>query len=103
SFESIAHMLILQRNEAIEENRTSYYFTLEQFEDLKDRLIRATRNDRRKIPGLPEHRVDTIIYALIAIERVLIASGIRNVAWSRYSLKEGAALKQLRNSDQGSC
>lgn len=103
SFESIAHMLMLQHNEPIQQNCTSHYFTLEHFEDLKDRLMRIPRHVRRNIPGLPEHRVDTIIYALIAIERVLVASGIRTLAWSRYSLKEGAAIRELRATDHGNC
>jgi exopolyphosphatase/pppGpp-phosphohydrolase len=43
------------------------------------------------VHGIPPHRVDTLPYALIAVERVLIAGGIRDMAWSRNALKEGAA------------
>jgi exopolyphosphatase/pppGpp-phosphohydrolase len=50
------------------------------------------------VPGLPEHRVDTIPYALIQIERVLLAGGIRELAWSRFALKEGAAARMTRTS-----
>jgi exopolyphosphatase/pppGpp-phosphohydrolase len=52
-----------------------------------------TRAERLLVPGLPEHRVDTLPYALIAIDRVLTAGGIRDMAWSRYALKEGAAAR----------
>jgi exopolyphosphatase/pppGpp-phosphohydrolase len=50
------------------------------------------------VPGLPEHRVDTIPYALIAIDRVLAAGSIRELAWSRYALKEGAAYTSSASS-----
>ncbi|MGV3637445.1 MAG: hypothetical protein ACO1NQ_07330, partial [Flavobacteriales bacterium] len=58
----------------------------------KDRLLRLNRTERLVQPGLPEFRVDTLPYALIAIDRVLVAGGIRDLVWSRYALKEGAAV-----------
>ena len=39
--------------------------------------------------GIP---VYMCLYALIAIDRVLAAGGIRDMVWSRYALKEGAAV-----------
>ena len=54
-----------------------------------------TREERLRVPGLPEHRVETIPYALISIERVLIAGEIRELAWSKYALKEGAAARMI--------
>ncbi len=97
SFESIAAMLSAIVNEQIQVDQRSYSFTTDRFEELKDRLFRLSREERSASPGLPAHRVDTIIYAFIAIDRVLVASGIRDMAWSRYSLKEGAAIRELRN------
>ncbi len=91
SFDSLARML------APEEDHTepSITFDHDVCLDLKDRLLRMDRAQRLAVEGLPEHRVDTILYALIAMERVLLAGGIRQVAWSRYSLKEGAAWRLL--------
>ena len=66
------------------------------FDALKDRLLRMDRAERLQVPGLPEHRVDTLPYALVQIERVLNAGGIRDLAWSRFALKEGAAARQLQ-------
>ena len=98
SFESIAAMLGSAVNKEITIDQRSYSFSADRFEELKDRLFRLTREGRSNFPGLPAHRIDTIIYALIAIDRVLVASGIRELAWSGYSLKEGAAIRELRGA-----
>jgi exopolyphosphatase/pppGpp-phosphohydrolase len=69
-------------------------FTHIAFDALKDRLMGMSRAERLAVPGLPDYRVDTIPYALIAIERVLMR-GITALRWSRYALKEGAAARIL--------
>ena len=73
----------------------SLAFSVPLFNALKDRLLRMTRVERLAVPGLPEHRVDTIVYALIQVERVLLAGEIRELARSRYALKEGAAARAM--------
>ena len=97
SFESIAPMLASIGGEAIPGDQLAYHFSADRFEELKWQFFRLTRTERSKFPGLPAHRIDTIIYAMIAIDRVLVAGGIRELAWSRYSLKEGAAIRDMRN------
>ncbi len=71
-------------------------FSAQVFDELEDRLLRMNRAERMALPGLPEHRVDTIVYALIQVERVLSAGAIRELAWSRYALKEGAAAQAMQ-------
>jgi exopolyphosphatase/pppGpp-phosphohydrolase len=75
----------------LSDDATTLAFSAEEFDSLKDQLLRLDREARLRVPGLPEHRVDTILYALVQIERVLLAGGIRELAWSKYALKEGAA------------
>ncbi|MEO8588853.1 MAG: hypothetical protein ABI432_05745 [Flavobacteriales bacterium] len=95
SFDSLATMFAAENNTPLPPDTLMLEFSALQFDALRDRLLRMTRNERLAVPGLPEHRVDTIPYALIAIERVLMAGGIRDMAWSRYALKEGAAMRML--------
>jgi len=71
-------------------------FSAMEFDAISDRLLRMDREERMCVPGLPEHRVDTLPYALIAIERVLTAGAIRDLAWSKYALKEGAAFRMMQ-------
>lgn len=91
SFDSLATMIAAENSAPLPPDTLTLEFSALQFDALRDRLLRMTRDERLVVPGLPEHRVDTIPYALIAIERVLVAGGIRDMAWSRYALKEGAA------------
>jgi exopolyphosphatase/guanosine-5'-triphosphate,3'-diphosphate pyrophosphatase len=92
SFDTLAAILAHERGTPIGPGTTTLSFTAGEFDDLKDRLLRMDRTERLRVPGLPPHRVDTLPYALVQIDRVLLAGGIRELAWSRYSLKEGAAL-----------
>ncbi|MBX2974009.1 MAG: hypothetical protein KF797_12975, partial [Flavobacteriales bacterium] len=91
SFDSLAAMIAVERSTAITPDQRTLAFSALEFDALKDRLLRMDRAARLLQPGLPEYRVDTLPYALIAIDRVLTAGGIRDMAWSRYALKEGAA------------
>ncbi|MCB0790963.1 MAG: hypothetical protein H6595_00230 [Flavobacteriales bacterium] len=96
SFDSLARIIANERGEGITEDATSLSFTAAEFQALGDRILRMGRNERLRLPGLPEHRADTIGLALIAIDRVVAAGGIRELTWSRYALKEGAAARALR-------
>lgn len=91
SFDTLANIMAVEQGSTLAAETTTMRFTALAFDAVKERLLRMPRAERITVPGLPEHRVDTIPYALIQIERVLIAGGIRELAWSRYALKEGAA------------
>lgn len=93
SFDTLAAVITNERGTELSPDALTLAFSALEFDALRDRLLRLPRAERLRIPGLPEHRVDTIPYALIAIERVLTAGGIRDLAWSRYALKEGAAAR----------
>ncbi|MEO8066193.1 MAG: hypothetical protein ABI599_00735 [Flavobacteriales bacterium] len=95
SFDSLAAMVSASKDVDIDAAATSLGFSALEFDALKDRLMLMSREERLRVPGLPEHRVDTIAIALIAIERVLLAGGIRDLRWSKYALKEGAAAQLI--------
>ncbi|MBL7962947.1 MAG: hypothetical protein JNM31_03795 [Flavobacteriales bacterium] len=95
SFDSLARMVCAARGEALEQGTTALTFTAQEFDALKEQLMELDRSARLNMPGLPEHRVDTMAYALVAIDRVLLAGGIRDMLWSAYALKEGAAVRLL--------
>jgi exopolyphosphatase/guanosine-5'-triphosphate,3'-diphosphate pyrophosphatase len=97
SFDSLARIVSSERGQAIGPEQNSIDLTALEFSLLKDRLIRMTRTERLGVRGLPEHRVDTISYALILIEQVL-AHDVDLVRWSRYALKEGAAWRALKEA-----
>ena len=94
SFDSLARVVAAERGEVDAAERSGSVITTLEFSLLKDRLMRLSRKERLKLPGLPEHRVDTIGFALIAIERVM-ALGVGTIRYSKHALKEGAAWRQL--------
>ena len=93
SFDTLAAIMAHERGLQLSLSDTTLSFSAHDFDRVKDRLMRLPRAERLSVPGLPAHRVDTVTFALIQIERVLLAGGIRELAWSRYALKEGAALR----------
>ena len=95
SFDSLADMVARTRGDRLPSDALTLAFSDLEFAQLKDALMRMDRDARSQVPGLPAHRVDHIAYGLVAIERVLTAGNIRDLAWSRYALKEGAAWRTL--------
>ncbi|MBV6406153.1 MAG: Exopolyphosphatase [Flavobacteriales bacterium] len=97
SFDSLAALAARARGNELPADALTCTFDDEVFAQLKDGLMRMDRRERSALPGLPAHRVDHFAHALVAIERVLTAGGIRELAWSRYALKEGAAWRALND------
>ena len=95
SFDTLAHMIAAQRGKSINDDDITITFSNVEFDALKDGLLAMPRDERLRVPGMPEYRVDTIPLAMIAIERVTLR-GITEVRWSRYALKEGAAARSIR-------
>ncbi len=97
SFDSIAAMITAARNNNLADDAVALEFSALEFDALKETVQRLGRAERARCAGLPEYRVDTLPYALVAIDRVLSAGGIRDMAWSKYALKEGAAYRALNS------
>jgi exopolyphosphatase/guanosine-5'-triphosphate,3'-diphosphate pyrophosphatase len=94
SFDTVASMIAMERGTPLGEQEITLLFDHSEFDALKDRILPITKAQREQLPGLPAHRTDTIIPALMLIERVLL-HGIEQLRWSKYSLKEGAASRLL--------
>jgi exopolyphosphatase/guanosine-5'-triphosphate,3'-diphosphate pyrophosphatase len=92
SFDTLAAMVSAAAGRTLDPGAVTLAFDHIAFDALKDRLMAMTRAERALVPGLPEHRVDTVCHALIAMERVLMR-GITDLRWSKYALKEGAAAR----------
>lgn len=94
SFDTVASMIAMERGTLLGEQEITLLFDHSEFDALKDRILPMTKAQREQLPGLPAHRTDTIIPALMLIERVQL-HGIEQLRWSKYSLKEGAASRLL--------
>lgn len=94
SFDSIAALITAERGSPLSPAAVSLVFDTTEFDALKEKILPMTKVQRTLLPGLPAHRADTIIPALMLIERVLL-HGMVELCWSKYSLKEGAAARML--------
>ncbi|MCB0793329.1 MAG: hypothetical protein KDB88_01210 [Flavobacteriales bacterium] len=95
SFDSLAELVQRSRNGPDLGEGDQLTFEAGEFLEVKDRVLQLDRPQRSVLPGLPAYRVDTFPIALLLIDRVLNAGQIRQLAWSRYALKEGAAYELL--------
>jgi exopolyphosphatase/guanosine-5'-triphosphate,3'-diphosphate pyrophosphatase len=72
-----------------------YALDEERLLDALDRLSRLPREARHSVPGLPEHRVDSIVAAGVVLSSVLRLSGHDGLHLSSYGIREGVALQSL--------
>jgi exopolyphosphatase/guanosine-5'-triphosphate,3'-diphosphate pyrophosphatase len=82
---------------SILEGKTEYQFNLNDFNFIYDLLLKSTKEQRTKMEGLVEMRVDMIVVSSILVQFVLSSFNIKQMRLSTYSLKEGM-LYQLLNS-----
>ncbi|MCO6483168.1 MAG: hypothetical protein J5I62_10280 [Flavobacteriales bacterium] len=100
SFDTIARLIALERGTPSGPGAFGSTFSTAEFDALKDKVFALGHDQRAAMPGIPGHRVDTIIPALLLVERVLL-HGVQQVHWSKYSLKEGVAARLLQDAAHG--
>jgi exopolyphosphatase / guanosine-5'-triphosphate,3'-diphosphate pyrophosphatase len=88
TFESVADIIRASKNET-ESPEKLFSFEDNDFKNTYHMLLASTEEERRKIPGLVEFRVDTIVYGCIFIQFVKKRFKIPQMAYSTYALKEG--------------
>lgn len=88
SFESLAHMI-----EAEKENNSPpgklYRFDNDELKAMYRKIVASSEIERKKMPGLVEYRVDTIVYAAIFIRYIMKRFKTEKLYFSAYALKEG--------------
>ncbi len=90
SFDTFAEMIFCRfyRNENLE-NKTSYDFKIEDFYKIHNLIIRSNLDERYKMEGLIEMRVDMIVLATLFVNFILRELGLKKMRLSTYALKEG--------------
>lgn len=100
SFETLADMVLHQKDSSLADNKQEYYdFDLYEFNDLYLRLLKSSEQERAKIPGLPEHRIDTIVMSSIFINFIIKKFHISKLSMSTAALKEGI-LSELMDASE---
>lgn len=98
SFDSLAEMIAAKfYSPDILNNVTEYDFKLSDSVAIYDILLKSTKEERLKMDGLVEMRVDMIVISSILVNFILSSFDIVNMRLSTYSLKEGV-LAELVNT-----
>ncbi|MBI5914647.1 MAG: phosphatase [Bacteroidetes bacterium] len=90
SFEVVEDMLFRQKEHPLYSVVSLYdYYSIHQ------KIIHASIEERRQMPGLPPERVELIVVAFALIDFVMRKAGIRQLITSAYALKEGILSEML--------
>jgi len=71
--------------------------TLEQFRNLKNKVLMSTIEERLAMPGMEPVRVEMIVPAVIFINLVIEECGLISIVQSDYALKEGVVSRFIEN------
>lgn len=89
TFDTLSNMYQLARGNTPDFSAPELPLTYQGFLELYELLLAKDREQRLKIPGMIEMRVDMIVVASCLLEFVLRTLDLRNIRVSRYALKEG--------------
>lgn len=90
SFDTFAEMIFCRfyKSQTLDD-KTSYEFQLEDFYKIHELLIRSNIDERYKMEGLIEMRVDMIVLASLFVNFILRELKLKKMRLSTYALKEG--------------
>jgi exopolyphosphatase/guanosine-5'-triphosphate,3'-diphosphate pyrophosphatase len=74
------------------ENVAGFDYAIEEFGRAYEQLVFSVREERMKIAGMKELRVDMIVVAMVLIKFLLQTYSINKIKISNYALKEGAMM-----------
>ena len=90
SFDTFAEMIFCRfYKDKTLDNKTSYEFKLEDFYKIHNLILKSNLDERYKMEGLIEMRVDMIVLASLFTNFILRELKLNNMHLSTYALKEG--------------
>lgn len=99
SFETFVSMIL--GNDILTETESatqacSVPISLLEFDQLYEKLILSTREERTKMRGLEPMRIEMIVLAALFVKFIIEILGIEKIIQSNFSLKEGAIYQLLK-------
>ncbi|HRD39385.1 MAG TPA: exopolyphosphatase, partial [Bacteroidia bacterium] len=90
AFDSIVEMMAGEyQTTNITENKTEYLIDLDKYFPLSEKIIRMSYQERLKVKGLIEMRVDMIAISCLFVNYIIREFNLKQLRVSTYSLKEG--------------
>nr|WP_321354741.1 hypothetical protein [uncultured Draconibacterium sp.] len=93
AFDTIADMIDEVRPG--EKQRVTQVVSPEEFYTVYEKLLQSTRNERLQIKGMDYVRVDLIVPAVILIETLISAIGVKQIVQTDFALREGVLYEML--------
>lgn len=79
-----------------EKQRKTQEIMLSDFQEVFEKLIRSTREQRLMMKGMDFVRVDLIVPAVILIEQLISEIGISQIIQTDFALREGVLFEQMK-------
>ncbi|WP_425392526.1 exopolyphosphatase [Ekhidna sp.] len=101
TFDTLSDIYCEEKGIERDPKATEYLFGKNVFNSIYEDLISKSREERLKIPGMIEMRVDMIVVACVLIDYIVEKLSLTNIRISAYALKEGIlynVLDQLQQS-----
>lgn len=96
TLQNIALMISGQSGPSPNLSLNEMIFSNKQFFSIYEKVISMTREDRLKLKGLDEKRVDIIAPGLVLMDYLIRTFGIRQVKISEQALREGIVLRYIK-------
>lgn len=97
TFDTLVEIYNLKYNLARSSDLSEYNLPLEEYNLIHEEIIHKVREERMKIPGMIEMRVEMIVVASELIRFVLNKLNLKRLRISSYSLKEGVLYKTINS------
>ncbi len=90
SFDTLAQMCVDNfQTSRLDPDETSYTFSMHEYMQIADRMLKSTFEERLNTPGMIPMRADMIVMACIEINFIIKRFGIRLLQQCNFALKEG--------------
>lgn len=100
SFDSLAEMIAHRfYTPEILKDKTEYTFNLSDYKVIYENVIKSNKEERTKMKGLIEMRIDMIVISTIIVQFILTSFNIKKMRLSTYSLKEGTLSEIINGKD----
>ena len=95
TFDTLSEIYQFKNGAQINKEATEFPFDFQYLEGISQEIINKSKDERLRIPGMIELRVDMIVVAVILIRYILKTTRIKDIRVSAYALKEGVLLKTI--------
>jgi len=99
SFDSLADMISIKHTgNPLSDELTSFDINIADFDEIRQKILASTKEQRLEMRGLHRIRVDFIVMAVVLINLVVDGANIRSMKQSAYALKEGILFDVLEGN-----